>query len=101
VPRLDTWGRVLSDPLMGQQSFVIGGHTDDVGTEDYNQELSVRRARAVKDFLVSKYGIAPSRLDVSGYGKARPLVQGTSDAERSANRRVDFERLTRPGQARP
>ncbi len=89
---LQTWGRVLSDPLMANQRFVVGGHTDDVGTETYNDELSLRRAQAVKDYLVAKFGISPDRLMPRGYGKSRPLRLGDSDADRAANRRVDFER---------
>lgn len=94
LPRMQTWGKVLSDPLMRNQRFIIGGHTDDVGSEEYNMELSLRRAQAVRDMLVSQYGISPSRLEVRGYGKTRPLISGTSEADRQANRRVDFTRDT-------
>jgi OmpA-OmpF porin, OOP family len=94
VKALDTWGRVLSDPLMSRQTFVIGGHTDDVGTEDYNYDLSVRRAAAVRDFLVSRYGIDSKRLQVRGYGDTTPLIERTDEESRARNRRVDFERAT-------
>lgn len=96
LPRVDTWGRVLTDPLMAKQRFVIAGHTDDVGGDEYNMELSLRRAVAIRDLLISNYDIDPSRLEVQGFGKSRPLVPGTSEQERSANRRVDFERITSP-----
>lgn len=92
VKALDTWGRVLSDPLMTGQSFVIGGHTDDVGGLQYNEELSLRRAQAVRDYLVSRYNIASARLRIHGYGMTRPLADGVDDGSRAMNRRVDFER---------
>jgi outer membrane protein OmpA-like peptidoglycan-associated protein len=92
VRALDTWGRVLKDPLMSSQVFVIGGHTDDVGPPAYNQQLSVRRAEAVRAYLVSKHGISPQRLQVVGYGMTQPLVEGMDEAARMQNRRVDFER---------
>jgi OmpA-OmpF porin, OOP family len=94
VKALDTWGRVLGDPLMSRQSFVIGGHTDDVGTWDYNYELSVRRAKAVRDYLVSRFGIDEKRLQVRGYGDKSPLIERKDDDARARNRRVDFERAT-------
>jgi outer membrane protein OmpA-like peptidoglycan-associated protein len=92
---LDTWGRALSDPLLVEQRFAINGHTDDVGGEDYNQSLSERRAAAIRDVLIARYGIPAARLEVRGYGKSRPLLEGSSEAERTLNRRVDFERISR------
>jgi OmpA-OmpF porin, OOP family len=94
VKALDTWGRVLGDPLMSRQTFVIGGHTDDVGTDDYNYTLSVRRATAVRDYLISRYGIDSKRLQVRGYGDTTPLIERTDADSRARNRRVDFERAT-------
>jgi outer membrane protein OmpA-like peptidoglycan-associated protein len=67
----------------------VNGHTDDVGTDDYNQKLSERRAEAVRDYLV-KAGLAPDILSVQGHGKSMPLVRGTSDAARGKNRRVEL-----------
>lgn len=96
MSRVDTWGRVLSDPLMAGQRFVIAGHTDDVGSDEHNMALSLRRATAIRDLLVSRYNIDPSRLEVKGFGKTRPLTSGTSEQERAANRRVDFERISAP-----
>jgi OmpA-OmpF porin, OOP family len=94
IKALDTWGRVLSDPLMSRQTFVIGGHTDDVGADEYNYELSVRRAEAVRDYLVSRYTIDSKRLQVRGYGDTTPLIERTDEESRARNRRVDFERAT-------
>jgi outer membrane protein OmpA-like peptidoglycan-associated protein len=67
----------------------VNGHTDDVGTDDYNQKLSERRAEAVRDYLV-KAGLSPDILSVQGHGKSMPLVRGTSDAARGKNRRVEL-----------
>jgi outer membrane protein OmpA-like peptidoglycan-associated protein len=67
----------------------VNGHTDDQGTEAYNQKLSERRAQAVRDYLV-KAGLAPEILSVTGHGKSLPLVKGSSDEARSKNRRVEL-----------
>lgn len=77
---------------MSRQTFAIGGHTDDVGTDQYNYELSMRRAAAVRDYLVGRYGIDSKRLQVRGYGDTTPLIERTDDESRARNRRVDFER---------
>jgi outer membrane protein OmpA-like peptidoglycan-associated protein len=77
--------------LMTSQDFTVSvnGHTDDVGTDAYNQKLSERRAEAVRDYLV-KAGLPAAILSVEGHGKALPLVPGSSDAARAKNRRVEL-----------
>jgi outer membrane protein OmpA-like peptidoglycan-associated protein len=67
----------------------IHGHTDDVGTAVYNQQLSQRRADAVAGYL-KKCGIAEDVLDTRGFGKTSPRVQGTDTAARQKNRRVEI-----------
>ena len=67
----------------------VNGHTDDVGTDAYNQKLSERRAQAVRDYLV-KAGLSADILSVEGHGKSRPLVAGSTDAARAKNRRVEL-----------
>jgi outer membrane protein OmpA-like peptidoglycan-associated protein len=67
----------------------VDGHTDEVGPAMTNQELSERRADAVRDALV-KRGIAPHRLSVRGYGETRPVAPNRTKAGRAKNRRVDF-----------
>ncbi len=66
----------------------VEGHTDSVGPENYNQQLSQRRAQAVVDLLVNQHGIAASRLEAVGYGEARPVASNDTAAGRAENRRV-------------
>jgi outer membrane protein OmpA-like peptidoglycan-associated protein len=75
--------------LLAPGSIVtIEGHTDGVGSDAYNLELSRSRARAVRDYLVQHHGIAAARLKTVGYGKERP-IEG-SDPNAAVNRRVQF-----------
>jgi outer membrane protein OmpA-like peptidoglycan-associated protein len=67
----------------------VNGHTDDVGTDAYNQKLSERRAQAVRDYLVQA-GLSADIISVQGHGKSLPLVRGTSEAARAKNRRVEL-----------
>lgn len=67
----------------------VNGHTDDVGTQAYNQTLSERRAKAVRDYLV-KAGLPAEIVSVTGHGKALPLVPGSSEQARAKNRRVEL-----------
>jgi OOP family OmpA-OmpF porin len=68
--------------------FSIGGHTDNIGTDEYNLDLSVKRAKSVYNWLVNK-GIKPSRLEYTGSGKREPLIDLTDDKSRAINRRVE------------
>lgn len=67
----------------------VFGYTDDVGTAEYNQQLSLRRAKAVQQYLIQA-GIDPQIINLKGYGKTSPMVAGTSAAARSKNRRVEI-----------
>ena len=67
----------------------VNGHTDDVGTQEYNQDLSERRAQSVRDYLVNA-GLSGEIFTVQGFGKKQPLVNGTSDGARAKNRRVEL-----------
>lgn len=77
--------------LLSSQDYTVSvnGHTDDVGSDTYNQKLSERRAQAVRDYLV-KAGLPPEILSVTGHGKALPLVRSPGDAARAKNRRVEL-----------
>ena len=70
----------------------ISGHTDSIGTYEYNMQLSQKRAQAVADYLI-KHGIAPNRLDVKGYGFTRPEASNRTEKGRRLNRRVEIKIL--------
>ena len=67
----------------------VQGHTDNVGSDEYNQTLSEARARSVMDWLVAR-GIAPDRLTSKGYGESIPIASNDDDAGRARNRRVEI-----------
>ncbi|GJM29358.1 MAG: hypothetical protein DHS20C17_19930 [Cyclobacteriaceae bacterium] len=68
----------------------LAGHTDFIGSDQYNVQLSVKRASAVVDFLINK-GISPTRLETKGYGKSRPIASNDDEVDgRELNRRVEF-----------
>ncbi|MDC6362232.1 MULTISPECIES: OmpA family protein [Flavobacteriaceae] len=69
--------------------FTVEGHTDSVGSEKLNQELSEKRANSVRDFLIDK-GISSSRLTAIGYGEAKPIATNNTRAGRAQNRRVEI-----------
>ena len=73
----------------GEMNVVVEGHTDAIGTDEYNLALSQKRAQAVSDFLASQ-GVAAKRLSWEGYGKTRPVADNDTDAGRQKNRRVDL-----------
>jgi outer membrane protein OmpA-like peptidoglycan-associated protein len=64
-------GKALSDASLKGSTFVVAGHTDAIGGEAYNQDLSERRADTIKKYLSEKYGIAGSNLVTVGYGKPK------------------------------
>ncbi|OHX65771.1 OmpA family protein [Flammeovirga pacifica] len=67
----------------------IGGHTDDIGDDNYNKELSQKRAEAVVNYLIEK-GIDAKRLTAKGYGEKSPIADNTTDEGRTKNRRIEF-----------
>lgn len=69
--------------------LLIAGHADDRGSTEYNLALGSRRANAIRDYFTG-FGLAESRFEVTTYGEARPLVQGTGEASWSRNRRGEF-----------
>jgi outer membrane protein OmpA-like peptidoglycan-associated protein len=73
----------------GEMNVLVEGHTDAIGTDEYNLQLSKKRAQAVNDFLVSQ-GVEAKRLSWEGYGKTRPVAENDTDENRQKNRRVDL-----------
>lgn len=71
------------------RNVVIEGHTDSLGTDAYNVDLSQRRAQAVRSFLIAQ-GVAPSRLIAQGFGESYPIASNTDEAGRQQNRRVEM-----------
>jgi outer membrane protein OmpA-like peptidoglycan-associated protein len=65
-------GKALSQASLKGSTFVVAGHTDAIGGEEYNQGLSERRADTIKRYLTEKYGINGSDLVTVGYGKTKP-----------------------------
>lgn len=65
-------GKALSDASLKGSTFVVAGHTDAIGGEAYNQDLSERRADTIKKYLTEKHGIAGDNLVTVGYGETRP-----------------------------
>ena len=81
----------IADVLVryGKTYLVIIGHTDNVGTTEYNQALSERRSGAVREYLQNQ-GVVPQRLEALGKGEAEPRAANTKEDGRSLNRRVEI-----------
>jgi outer membrane protein OmpA-like peptidoglycan-associated protein len=73
--------------------LAVEGYTDDIGSDAYNEQLSVRRAEAVFRYLVNR-GVAPERMEVVGYGESRPVANNDTEAGRAENRRVELRVVT-------
>jgi outer membrane protein OmpA-like peptidoglycan-associated protein len=87
-------GEALASSELAGLVFVVEGHTDAAGSDEYNQRLSVRRAEAVKQHLVANHRIPAARLQAVGKGETELLDR--DDPESSANRRVVFASSARP-----
>jgi outer membrane protein OmpA-like peptidoglycan-associated protein len=72
MPSVQALGKALSDANLKGSTFVVAGHTDAIGSDAYNQDLSERRADTIKRYLADKYGINGSDLVTVGYGKTKP-----------------------------
>ena len=67
----------------------IDGYTDFIGSEGYNLELSVKRAKSIRNYLVDR-GVKSSNISIEGYGKQNPIANNATAAGRAKNRRVEF-----------
>lgn len=93
IADVDELGKALSSAALEQSRFALNGHTDASGSDDYNQALSDRRAAAVRDYLIEKFGIGGDRLIAIGYGEER--LKNTGDPLAPENRRVEIINLTK------
>lgn len=87
-PTLDRLGKLAND--CPEFKIAIEGHTDAEGTDERNQKLSDRRARAVADYLI-RVGVSTDRLTSVGYGATRPIAPNDTAENRAKNRRIEFE----------
>ncbi len=89
--QLQPLGEALNSEQLAEFHFSIDGHTDAVGTEEYNLQLSEKRALAVGNFLYKNFGVDPERLKLRGKGENELLDQ--SNPKAAANRRVQITTL--------
>lgn len=90
---LDHLGQALTSQQLDSYRFKIIGHTDTTGDAATNQTLSEQRAQAVKDYLDSKFGVPPGRLDTFGDGESDLLVPTPPQTPELRNRRVEIVNL--------
>ncbi|MDR0354870.1 MAG: OmpA family protein [Deltaproteobacteria bacterium] len=89
---LDTLGRAMTSPELAGSRFRLEGHTDAVGTFEYNMDLSRRRALSSQKYLMDNFGLSSSQLVIDGMGESRPLPN--IDPEDGRNRRVEVVNLS-------
>ena len=88
LPAVTALGKALTNPELKGATFVLAGHTDAKGSDDYNQDLSERRAESLKKHLMENYGIAAADLVTVGYGETK--LKNTRDPAAGENRRVQI-----------
>ena len=93
VRTLDELGTALSSKDLAGYRFRIEGHTDTVGSPEYNRALSERRAEAVVDYIAKKFGVAPTRLQAVGMGEQGLMVPTPPQTAEPRNRRVQVVNL--------
>lgn len=91
VPSLTSLGRALTDAALRGGVFLVGGHTDARGSDEYNLQLSEKRAQSVKQFLMEKFHIADDTLVVAGFGEEQ--LKNTAVPYAAQNRRVQVSNL--------
>jgi len=93
IEMLNNIGRAFTSADLNQSKFRINGHTDATGSDAYNDDLSERRATAVKNYLSTHFNIGPSRLEAVGWGENMAKSDNATAEGRAENRRVEFELL--------
>ena len=81
----------LTSSELKNSEFLVAGHTDSDGTNEYNLKLSLDRANSVKEYLVLNFNIPEPRLKIRGYGESMPLKPNTDSFYKQVNRRVEIE----------
>jgi len=74
--------------------IVVSGHTDSIGSKEYNQKLSELRAKAIADYLLQR-GVSQDRISYIGYGDSRPVESNATSEGRAKNRRVEIKIITK------
>lgn len=87
-------GKALTSPRLAKAKFQINGHTDASGAAAYNKALSTKRARAVKSYLVERFGVDPRRLAAHGWGEER--LKDSLNPNDPVNRRVEIVNVSPP-----
>lgn len=87
---LHEMAKAMKDPELKEMVFEIAGYTDSIGSKKYNLRLSVKRANAVKEFLIKECGLSPARLLAKGYGEDHPIASNKTKQGRRMNRRVEI-----------
>ena len=93
IKTLDQLGQALSSKELSGFKFRIEGHTDTVGSPEFNRTLSERRAEAVVDYIAKKYGVEPGRMQAVGMGEEGLLVKTPPQTAEPRNRRVEVINL--------
>jgi outer membrane protein OmpA-like peptidoglycan-associated protein len=90
VQVLQAFAQALNRPALIERRLLISGHTDDRGTDEYNQGLSRRRAAMVARWLIEEGGLDRDRLVLAAYGSLAPVADNSTDEGQAKNRRVEF-----------
>lgn len=93
LPLLDSVGKMMTLPAVDGRSIVVEGHTDASGSNYYNDDLSERRAAAIKHYLVESFDLQADRLRITGKGERQ--LHNTDEPESPDNRRVVFKPITK------
>jgi outer membrane protein OmpA-like peptidoglycan-associated protein len=86
---LDEIATVLKEKIP-EANIKLAGHTDSTGTERYNRDLSLQRAKAVESYLTAKHGISPDRITARGYGESAPIAANKTKEGQARNRRTEL-----------
>ncbi|MDX1668613.1 MAG: OmpA family protein [Limnobacter sp.] len=87
---------ILKMELVSLEAISIVGHTDSIGSEEYNEDLSMRRAKSVKDYLTAR-GVPANLISVDGMGEAQPVASNKTAEGRAQNRRVEISFTVKQG----